>query len=217
MNVGPANSIKTFTVHKGLLCAKADYFKQMFNGGYAETSNLAADFPEDDPQAFSLLVGWLYTGRIEKFRENGYVMDLIKLFGLAEKFLMPDLADDAIIQLIEYLKSVGASLDLPQTELAYGITHEKSRLRLLAARTYVFVTLHFSDKVNQGAWTSKKLQETAKRHDDLLLDVLSVMRLQAGKLRVDPKYEHICDYHQHRKNEPCPHTEEGAVKHAAKK
>ncbi|KAL2061898.1 hypothetical protein VTL71DRAFT_7276 [Oculimacula yallundae] len=49
-----------------------------------------------------------------------------------------------------------------------------------------------------------RMTDLALETPDLALD--EMMRLQAGKLIVDPRLEDPCDYHQHSKDEACPYT-----------
>lgn len=56
--VGPKN--KHFLAHKELLCNKILYFKKMFKGGFQEASSSKANFPEDDPEGFDVLISWVY-------------------------------------------------------------------------------------------------------------------------------------------------------------
>lgn len=55
---------KMFIVHKKLFCAKSEHFKAMFDGGFEESVNGLANFPEDDPKSFGLLIGWFYTSKV---------------------------------------------------------------------------------------------------------------------------------------------------------
>lgn len=180
----------------------------MFTGGFAETSTSAADFPEDDPQAFGLLVGWLYSGEIDVVKDLGHTDDVINLFALAEKLMVDNLADDTMNHLITFMKAKDYLATTNQMVRGYTITHCGSRLRLFLARTYVYTTLHFSDKYGiHSPWSNARLQKAVTDNADLLGDVLPMMRLQAGKLLVDPRYEHICEYHQHSKGDYCPYIE----------
>lgn len=64
--VGPEK--EHFRVHKNLICSKALYFNKMFNGGFKEDIEQTATLPEDSPRVFTLLVEWIYSGRLPNFR-----------------------------------------------------------------------------------------------------------------------------------------------------
>jgi BTB/POZ domain len=57
--VGP--EWQNFRVHKKLLCARVPYFKDLVEDkGYIGY----APFPDQDPEAFDALLGWVYTGEL---------------------------------------------------------------------------------------------------------------------------------------------------------
>ena len=58
--VGPTK--KLFRVHKAVFCDKIPYFDKMFSGGFKEALEHSATFPEDSPEAFEVVVEWVYTG-----------------------------------------------------------------------------------------------------------------------------------------------------------
>jgi hypothetical protein len=58
---------KTFSVHKGLICAKSKFFKTAFmneNGNWRETEEKPMPLPDADPELIRTYVNWLYTGKI---------------------------------------------------------------------------------------------------------------------------------------------------------
>jgi BTB/POZ domain len=62
IRVGPER--KYFAVHKAMLTEVAEHFSNMFNGGFAEAREGSAEFPEDDPDAWELLIEWAYKGEL---------------------------------------------------------------------------------------------------------------------------------------------------------
>src|SRR4051812_9985214 len=101
-----SKGIKTFVMHKKLLCDSSDYFSKAFNGGFIENKG-TMELPTDDPDIFYLFVNYIYQGRIESFPIpephgprnspadyescDNFVRQLIKLFSFAEKICMNDL------------------------------------------------------------------------------------------------------------------------------
>ena len=58
--VGPKSQL--FRVHKSFLTSKISFFEKMFSGEFKEAKENKATFPEDDPEAFEILIEWVYTG-----------------------------------------------------------------------------------------------------------------------------------------------------------
>ncbi|KAI9054888.1 hypothetical protein LZ554_002032 [Drepanopeziza brunnea f. sp. 'monogermtubi'] len=198
IEVGTGPKATKFYVHKKLLCKKVEFFDKMFKGHFAEALNGVASLPTDSPSAFKLFVGWLYTTHLEVPSFD----TLLSLFIFAEKYNVTDLADqvmDTITSLKKFLP------DCSHASHVYQNTHAKSKMRLFICRSIVFVILHFSSGYRSGAWDDKRLQEAMTENRDLCRDIVRMLRLQAGKLRVKPCDELPCDYHQHAKEEKCPY------------
>ncbi|KAG2426684.1 hypothetical protein HXX76_012994 [Chlamydomonas incerta] len=54
---------RRFHVHRAILSARCDYFKQrLANDGFADASAAELELPDADADAFALLLRWLYTG-----------------------------------------------------------------------------------------------------------------------------------------------------------
>ncbi len=81
---------------------------------------------------------------------------LIKLFGLAEKYLITELADKIMKHLIGVCIAKRWLLNPNQIRMAYQITHKDSKLRIFAARSFVDATLHFDDDQAGGTWSTEK-------------------------------------------------------------
>jgi hypothetical protein len=62
--VGPSK--QHFSVHKKLLCAKADYFQKRFESTFKEGIEQAATFPKEDPDNFALFVQWIYGDSLKR-------------------------------------------------------------------------------------------------------------------------------------------------------
>ncbi|TGO48339.1 hypothetical protein BCON_0243g00110 [Botryotinia convoluta] len=96
--VGPEKAV--FRVNKSLLCNQIPYFDKMFNGGFKEATDGLASFPEDFPEAFDILIQWIYSGRLRWFdigtAAAGASWDFLKFYCLAEKICLTQLADLAL-------------------------------------------------------------------------------------------------------------------------
>lgn len=101
ISVGPEE--KQFKVQRKRICDAADYFKSMFSGPFKESSDEMARFPEDDVDAWKLLVQWLDQD-LQPFitsprHDNSDIEALekrVKLYCLAEAYGIDDLMDNAI-------------------------------------------------------------------------------------------------------------------------
>jgi len=51
-----------WTIHKKLLCAQSSFFKAAINSSFREGAEKRVVLKEDDNDAFSIFVQWLYTG-----------------------------------------------------------------------------------------------------------------------------------------------------------
>ncbi|OAF56647.1 hypothetical protein VC83_07193 [Pseudogymnoascus destructans] len=60
--VGPRE--KRYSVHKALLTSQSEYFERALNGKFKEADEQTIRLPEDSPDAFDLLIGWLYQNQI---------------------------------------------------------------------------------------------------------------------------------------------------------
>jgi hypothetical protein len=78
---------------------------------------------------------------------------------------------------------------------------------LYTARAYVLVILHQPSEISKATWSNEEMQTVFKENEDLLADIIPMMRLQAGKFKVDPREDDPCDYHQHTKTEVCPYDQ----------
>jgi len=205
ISVSCSKNLEVFRVHKKLLCNKALYFDKIFNGNFIEGIEQSATFPEDEPCTWKHFVGWLYKGIIQP-QTGGpeLVDDRINLFCLAEKYGIPDLQDTSMDSLTAILRSSKTSPSLILILSSYSRTSSGSKLRLYMARTFVSNALRCGEDINN--WTNKKLFETLKDNDDLLLDTLACLRLQYDKAFPTPDKQPACDYHQHAQDEPCPYT-----------
>lgn len=109
--VGPDK--KLFRVHKSFLCDRIPHFDIMFNGGWKESKEQIAEFPDDDPAAFDLLIEWVYNPDPGQLRQLFSYKDLekgqspaswdaVSFYSLAKKLLLSDLQDLIMSALIRY-------------------------------------------------------------------------------------------------------------------
>ena len=126
-------SKKAFTLHKGILCNVAPYFRAAFEGRFREGVEQVLEMPEEDETVFRGFQLWVYTKSI---LEDGEGLDtmgwrsLIDLYIFGDKFGIPILQDQAIDLLID---KRDASNRIPASHFdhVYQNTRESSPLRKL--------------------------------------------------------------------------------------
>lgn len=82
-------------VHKKLICDRCEYFSKAIGGNFSEAEKGEMYLPEDQPEAVSSLVDYLYRGALptgDPKEDSGY-RKLPELYFLAEKLCMNALAD----------------------------------------------------------------------------------------------------------------------------
>ncbi|PNH02323.1 Kelch-like protein 38 [Tetrabaena socialis] len=82
---------RAFPVHRGLLCARSDYFQQRLEGGFADGSEQQLSLPEADPDAFEVVLRFVYTDDADDIPEA----QALAVAELADRLLLPELARQA--------------------------------------------------------------------------------------------------------------------------
>ncbi|KXZ47189.1 hypothetical protein GPECTOR_37g195 [Gonium pectorale] len=81
---------RTFHVHRALVAARSDYFRQLLGGGFAEDDAARLSLPDTDPQAFALVLRFLYSGAVDV-----PAAQVRPLAELVDRLLLPELCRDA--------------------------------------------------------------------------------------------------------------------------
>ncbi|KAE8371695.1 hypothetical protein BDV26DRAFT_121266 [Aspergillus bertholletiae] len=137
INVGVDDT--PFDVHIELLCDHSPYFDALYEERTKKSiADCAISFPDDDPDAFSVLVSWMYRGDITVDLSRANMLFGFKLWVLAGKFSMAELQNTVMA----FCKArIDASNGALFCELAidyvYSNTLPKSPLRLLVVDTWV--------------------------------------------------------------------------------
>ncbi|OBT78901.1 hypothetical protein VF21_02836 [Pseudogymnoascus sp. 05NY08] len=201
--VGEGDSAKTFVVHKDLLMDKVSFFEKMFNSEFLEASAGSATLPEDSPEAFEVLVKWIYCSTLKSLHRAGYEKqsqaDLaISTVGLADKYILPELGDRAM----SFLANVGRELapTMGQMSTLYEQTPSNSKARAYAARTVAWALVN-----PEASGVSSTSIQTACQDSDLLLDAITEVRGKNGSNHGRAHTYPICDYHNHAKAPTCPY------------
>jgi hypothetical protein len=211
LHVGPASGGKVFRVHKKFLCDKIPYFSKMFNGGFVEAKNNTASFPEDSPEAFDLLIEWVYTGVLRQHTYGAASVEnweFISFYTLAEKLCLPQLQDTAMDMMQASQLREGIILSILGMTLAYEKTQVGSGYRLYTLHS-LFYSLGIlrTDKELLKAWSNEGVAKMLNKCPDLAVDCLSMIRTHFSqtplKMPMDPRMENACIFHSHKIDEQC--------------
>ncbi|KAF5875761.1 uncharacterized protein Bfra_011523 [Botrytis fragariae] len=218
LEVGTGFDQVVFNVHKTILCKKIAFFDKMFNGKFLEGITHSAKMPEDNIEAFKLMLGWVYSGAIEPGIDltfangNSASTPLLELLILAEKYDINPLVDATMDYLIKLLQEnriiIGESLWV----YTYENTRRTSKLRLFFTRTAIYA-MRFKDgefTSNPKFWTVKAIHSILSQSPEILMDYLALT--QGVKLQEDPLIAPPCDYHRHAADEDCPYKPKTTAK-----
>ncbi|EKD18145.1 hypothetical protein MBM_03917 [Drepanopeziza brunnea f. sp. 'multigermtubi' MB_m1] len=209
---------KLFQIHKAMFVQAARYFDRMFNGKFLESVTSAAEFPDDDPAAWELLVQWCYTGKLPALTRQAsdavfnaevtkFCSVRLKLCCLADKYGMVLLHNLAMDSINAFLRHAGPGMKLEWKvfkswcRYVYENSNEHSPLRK-------FITSYFHLVIRSGAgggrgpplFKIEKLYKLATDLPDLTKDLFEYLRMDAlvvPNCFLEP-WEHLpCDFHLH--------------------
>ena len=103
---------KKFPAHKYVLATGSTVFYAMFYGGYVETNTEAIDVPDVDPDAFMIMLKYLYCDEIDLSPDN-----VLATLYAAKKYLVPALTRACVLFLEQSLTAQNACLLLSQARL----------------------------------------------------------------------------------------------------
>jgi hypothetical protein len=182
-------------VHKDLLMRKVLFFEQMFANGFLETSTCLVTLPEDSPEAFEVLVEWIYCSTLKTL--HGADLAILAI-GLAEKYLLSELGDRAMTFLVKCGRDFTPTKD--QMRMLNTQTHFKSRARIYATRTVAWAFVN-----SEAKGVSVTSIQTACQDSDLLLDIVPELRKESGGNRGRAHTYPVCDYHNDAVASRCPY------------
>jgi hypothetical protein len=95
LNVGTPET--PFDVHLELLCDSSPYFNRLFIDRFARVPPATVRLPDDDPGAFTEFLNWVYRGTIFQNQLHPPLIELFRLWVLADKFEVPELQNLAVL------------------------------------------------------------------------------------------------------------------------
>jgi BTB/POZ domain len=95
-------------VHKDLICYHSPFFNAAFTGPFLEGETQSMTLEDLDPTIFGFLVHWLYTKKvtIQESTDGKEWKAMSDLWLLAQRSLIPQLQNDAMIKLHDRLKTL---------------------------------------------------------------------------------------------------------------
>ncbi|KAF7875246.1 hypothetical protein EAF04_002418 [Stromatinia cepivora] len=210
IEVGTGNERVVFALHQRILCNKIPFFNKMFNGKFQESVSHTAMMPEDNVDAFKIMIGWVYNEVIELnigFEcENSSSMALVELLILAEKYDISPFVDATMDYLVNLLRQKHLMIGQAMWLHAYKHTCRASKLRLFVTRVAVFAMRckdgEFSD--NTVFWSLREVHSILSQDPEMLMDYLAMT--QGAEPQEHPLKKPLCDYHRHGADERCPYT-----------
>ncbi|KAI4763312.1 hypothetical protein E4T52_08027 [Aureobasidium sp. EXF-3400] len=192
--VGSGENIKSFHVHKKLLCDSSTYFKAALNNGFAETMDQVITLDDEDPAIFSTFALWLYEGKLNKAtmppeKLRGSALDfLLRLYILANKRGILDLANDTITMLASYWMRV--EVDWSRVKWVFPLVSRTNKLYELILDNAV---MEMKDQKD----ISTRL-DNADLPKEVLVDLVHKGNLFPKAFKGHAScFEAICHYHLH--------------------
>lgn len=163
--VGP-NGI-SFPVHEKLLCYHSPLLRSHF---YAKnTSNTSYGLPDDTPESFSLLLGWLYSRTLTFPVEESDIGPLLELYLLADKLQMNRLCTDAVDTVRAYYHSNSEYPSLRRVQFVYDETSEDNPMReMMVGSIARFLTL--------GEKIPKHWDNALRKNGQLAVDIIRAIQ-----------------------------------------
>ncbi|CCD46189.1 hypothetical protein BofuT4_P117390.1 [Botrytis cinerea T4] len=205
--VGPEKAL--FRVHKSFLCSKIPYFEKMFNGGFKEAKDGSASFPEDFPEAFDILIEWVYSGNLRWFdigtATTGASWNFLKFYSLVEKICLTRLADFALDIYRKSCQKKNHVFESPAyVQEVYSFTSSQSGLRRLFIQQLVW---RFQTQEDSKENANDLFILAMRSNDEIFTDFMFELRKHV-KVAVpkDPRVldpNNLCEYHSHIREEDC--------------
>ena len=192
-------------VHKAFLCHKIPYFDKMFNGGFNEASTNKATFPDDEPQAFEVLMEWVYTGELLPIFEEPKKLSWnpSKVYKPADKICLPYLQDQIIDAWQASMVKTNIVIGFENIREIYDITPDGSKLRKFGLDMMVYAYKELSTATRQESWSGERAWIAVQNCPELGKEFLTELRKVLFTSVSDPRTGSACTYHCHGKGDKC--------------
>ncbi|KAI9661918.1 MAG: hypothetical protein M1821_009158 [Bathelium mastoideum] len=142
-----------FPLHEKLLCAKSPFFQKIFHSSSSpfstprSTSKFAGKsksfaLPDDDYDAFTTFVGWLYSGSVPKPTSEADLGALFELYLMGEKWAVKSLCAETLARVRDWYRDSDTYPGLRRVQYIYANTVPESPMRrmLVSATARMLVT-----------------------------------------------------------------------------
>jgi hypothetical protein len=191
-----------------VLTFKCPFFEKCLDAVMQETRDNAVSLPEDDPQAFQIIVEWMYSDRLGSQIYDSTADTLILAYVLADKLCMPAFEN----QLIDYMR-----LSRSFRVIAYaGAVHWSSLPEKSPSRQFILDLLHYL-LAERMCMAIENLEDADFSEDEIALkvetnpDLATALLLKAVEhglrngvgLPMAPWRLDGCKYHIHEDGKSC--------------
>ena len=90
---------QAFLVYKEFICYYSPFFDAAFNGSFEEGKTQSIDIDDVRPAVFGLFVNWLYTQKVTHDEDNATMRNLVDLWILGDRYLVPRLQNQTLVAL----------------------------------------------------------------------------------------------------------------------
>ncbi|KAF7886977.1 uncharacterized protein EAF02_003624 [Botrytis sinoallii] len=217
IHVGKDEDSGHFQLHKSILCEKVPYFEKMFNGNFEEGTTNSATLPEDDPEAFNILISWIYSDQVFPvgLRECTHETWCVgKLYLLADKLCLPDLMDRILDELTfsmdkdNWMPNITMNTPLSVPLSVQNLYKCCPRENCGMFRLLVSLMCHLLCETYNAhcleTWPTEEIDSFLTCHDDLRHEVFKMMRTEREHTTFSEQlFKPGCRVHEHGEDQPC--------------
>ena len=162
--VGPEST--HWTLHEKLLCHYSSFFASKFyTKNKPSSSSRSFGLPDEDDNAFELLVGWLYSRALRYPEEEKDIGPLLELYLMSEKLEIRKLSDDVVETVRAFYHNNETYPGLRRVQYIYANTQEDNPMReMMVGSIARYLTLN---EAIPAHW-----EQALKRDGQLAVDII---------------------------------------------
>jgi BTB/POZ domain len=190
-----------YNLHKELLCERSSFFQAAFEGPFQEGQEKVMNLPEDSMASFEILVLYVYGSALAPVAPRK-VGAYIRLYGLAEKLCMENLANEVVDMILVFFRGLGRLVRPNQLELGYSVSSPGSGLRRYLSDSIVDVML----RRDLGPLSEQGLKDFARclvEVEDLASDFVFALKKLRSQNQLVQLGTTPCCYHDHKQTLLC--------------